>query len=106
MAMSSGTRIRRRVISWSSPSAIRSLAQKAAVGRDRAGIFAIAAPARDVRAPRMACRQQVGNREIAAEHVIDGYRALAARRGPAVDQDDRGAALLQQGQPLVGLGAG
>ena len=44
--MSSGTRMWLRVISCSTPSAIRSFAQKTAVGRDDAGIAAIDAPAR------------------------------------------------------------
>jgi hypothetical protein len=45
MAMSWGTRSRRRVISWRTPRASRSLAQNAAVGRRRAAISAIWAPA-------------------------------------------------------------
>ena len=43
--MSRGTRIRRSVISCSTPSASRSLAQKTAVGRSAGGSSAISAPA-------------------------------------------------------------
>jgi hypothetical protein len=43
--------------------------------------------------------QQVGDGEVAAEHVVDRDRALAAGRRPAVDQDDRRAAPLQPGEP-------
>ena len=43
--------------------------------------------------------QQVGDREVAAEHVVDGDRAVAARRRPAVHKHDRRAAPLQPGQP-------
>jgi hypothetical protein len=43
--------------------------------------------------------QQVGDREVTAEDVVDRDRALATRRRPAVDEHDRGAAPLQPGEP-------
>jgi hypothetical protein len=43
--------------------------------------------------------QQVGDREITAEHVVDRDRALATGRRPAVDEHDRGTPPLQPGEP-------
>jgi hypothetical protein len=52
--------------------------------------------------PLVPSGQQVRHGEVAAEHVVDGDRAQRPGGRPAVDQDDRGAAALQSGQPLVG----
>jgi len=57
------------------------------------------ARAADVGDVPVAGRQQVGDREVAAEHVVDRDRALAAGRRPAVDEHDGGAAPLQPGEP-------
>ena len=52
----------------------------------------------------MARGQQVRDREVAAEHVVDRDRALAAGRRPAVDEHHGGAPPLQPGQPRARAG--
>jgi len=79
------------------------LAPGAVEGAERAlvavGDLADGPRAADVGDVLVARRQQVGDGEVAAEHVVDGDRALAARRRAAVHQDDRRAAPLQPAEP-------
>jgi hypothetical protein len=57
------------------------------------------ARAADVGDVLVARGQQVGDGEVAPEHVVDRDRALAPGRRPAVDEHDRRAAPLQPGEP-------